>query len=185
MCHGFYAVDAFYLYSPAIDKLIGAGGYVDAGLFRQMNWMKERLMPYEQVPELAQMQEGWYLYRNFSLYTRHVSNGLLIAVINPRYMVDLNDFNQLYPGQHMVVINKEGRYFASSLGSDEKGIADWSVFEEGDLIELNEKKYKSKHIARMQEADSGKGLCVVLQPRWQTLPEEVIIPVIELFLKEE
>lgn len=141
----FSCVDSIYVYVVANDK-----AYANNGLLISQDttslWFDQFLLPGEHLPDLANVQETYYIYQNFALYCVPVSNrGCIVLQINLQSFLDLGTFRLDFPGHQLIILDQKGRFFASSYPASllaETQPMDFSSLADGDRLTLADTENK-------------------------------------------
>lgn len=144
-------VDGVYLYAPSVNRMIGASGTIDIDYYEYIEWIQKRLSSSERFDSPFELKEGWNSFKNLAIYTATVPvSGRLLVLVSPERLAELDGFGALYPGQHMVVLDSQGGYFASSLSEMDETLRalDWTDAQ-GDSVSLEGKAY---HVERLESA---------------------------------
>lgn len=144
-------VDGVYLYAPSVNRMIGASGTIDIDYYEYIEWIQKRLSSSERFDSPFELKEGWNSFKNLAIYTATVPvSGRLLVLVSPERLAELDGFGALYPGQHMVVLDSQGGYFASSLSKMDETLRalDWTDAQ-GDSVSLEGKAY---HVERLESA---------------------------------
>ena len=144
-------VDGVYLYAPSVNRMIGASGTIDIDYYEYIEWIQKRLSSSERFDSPFELKEGWNSFRDLAIYTATVPvSGRLLVLVSPERLAELDGFGALYPGQHMVVLDSQGGYFASSLSEMDETLRalDWTDAQ-GDSVSLEGKAY---HVERLESA---------------------------------
>ncbi len=111
--------------APNIDGFISNTGMISSEHLVKSTWFSNLLAAGEEVPDLYSLETGWYPFRYFALYVEQGYNGsVFAAVVNLNLFSALENFNQSYPGQHIVVLDEEGQLFASTLNTARYALPD-------------------------------------------------------------
>ena len=104
--------------APNVGRAFSGEGAILLPISHNAQWLTSLLAPGESVTDLSTLSSGWHSYRNFAFYIQTGYNGsALIAVVKTSQIADLNTFNKMQPDQHIVVLDAEGNYFASSFNA--------------------------------------------------------------------
>lgn len=144
-------VDGAYLYAPSVNRMIGGSGTIDIDYYEYIEWIQKRLSNSERFDSPFELKEGWNSFRNLAIYTATIpASGRLLVLVRPERLADLEGFDALYPGQHMVVLDSENGYFASSLSEMDETLRalDWTGAPDGRLSLAGE----TYHVARLESA---------------------------------
>lgn len=144
-------VEGVYLYAPSVNRMIGASGTIDIDYYEYIEWIQKRLSSSERFDSPFELKEGWNSFRDLAIYTATVPvSGRLLVLVSPERLAELDGFGALYPGQHMVVLDSQGGYFASSLSEMDETLRalDWTDAQ-GDSVSLEGKAY---HVERLESA---------------------------------
>ena len=144
-------VDGVYLYAPSVNRMIGGNGTIDIDYYEYIEWIQKRLSSSERFDSPFELKEGWNSFRNLAIYTATVPvSGRLLVLVRPEQLAGLEGFDALYPGQHMVVLDSEGGYFASSLSEMDETLRalDWTDAQ-GGRVSLEGEVY---HMERLESA---------------------------------
>lgn len=144
-------VEGVYLYAPSVNRMIGASGTIDIDYYEYIEWIQKRLSSSERFDSPFELKEGWNSFKNLAIYTATVPvSGRLLVLVSPERLAELDGFGALYPGQHMVVLDSQGGYFASSLSEMDETLRalDWTDAQ-GDSVSLEGKAY---HVERLESA---------------------------------
>ena len=144
-------VDGVYLYAPSVNRMIGGNGTIDIDYYEYIEWIQKRLSSSERFDSPFELKEGWNSFKNLAIYTATIpSSGRLLVLVRPEQLAGLEGFDALYPGQHMVVLDSEGGYFASSLSAMDETLRalDWTDAQ-GGRVSLEGEVY---HMERLESA---------------------------------
>ena len=144
-------VDGVYLYAPSVNRMIGGNGTIDIDYYEYIEWIQKRLSSSERFDSPFELKEGWNSFKNLAIYTATIpSSGRLLVLVRPEQLAGLEGFDALYPGQHMVVLDSEGGYFASSLSEMDETLRalDWTDAQ-GGRVSLEGEVY---HMERLESA---------------------------------
>ena len=115
--------------SPSVGRAFSGDGAILLPISQNAEWLTSRLAPGESVDGLETLSSGWHSYRNFALYVQRGYNGSsLIAVVKTSKIADLDTFNKSQPDQHIIVLDADGNYFASSFNTSRYTVETGSAY---------------------------------------------------------
>lgn len=115
MQNAYDSVAGVYLYAPSVKRMIGAEGTIDTDYYDAIEWI-QHLSSETSISDPFQLEEGWNAFETQAVYAATIpSGGRLLALVRLERLGDLETFSALYPGQQMIVLDQDGRYFASSF----------------------------------------------------------------------